>query len=64
MDQNQKQQSTPETHVCMGTCQAVITDEQYKGGLTKCGAESCTMFRQPFVKGHRDPATGKNVSDE
>ena len=58
-------QLTPsgQTYVCMGTCQAVINEEQFNGGLTACGAESCTLKGQPFVKGHKDPATGKNVSD-
>jgi hypothetical protein len=51
---------TPKTYVCMGTCQAVITDEEYKNGLTKCGAEVCTMKGQPFVEGKKSEATGKN----
>jgi hypothetical protein len=61
MDQNQ--QSTGDTHVCMGSCQAVITDEQFKGGLTACGAESCDMHGKPFVKGHKSEVTGKNEED-
>jgi len=48
------------TYVCLGTCQAVITEEQYKNGLTKCGAESCTMYKQPFVEGKKSEVTGKN----
>ena len=48
------------TYVCLGSCQAVITAEQYKNGLTKCGAESCTMKGQPFVKGKKSDVTGKN----
>ncbi|MBA3723454.1 MAG: hypothetical protein H0W89_00985 [Candidatus Levybacteria bacterium] len=63
MDQ-QNQPQSGDTHVCMGTCQAVITDEQYKGGLTACGAESCDMKGHPLGKGHKDEATGKNVSEE
>jgi len=52
------------TYVCLGTCQAVITEEQYKNGLTKCGAEVCTMKGQPFVEGKKSEATGKNEADE
>lgn len=48
------------TYVCLGTCQAVITEEQYNNGLTKCGAEVCTMKGQPFVEGKRNEANGKN----
>ncbi len=48
------------THVCLGTCQAVISDEEYKNGLTKCGAEVCTMKGEPFVVGKKSEATGKN----
>lgn len=57
MDQQQQKEDTWE---CTGTCQAVISDEQYKNGLTKCGAESCDMKGQPFIKGHKSEVTGKN----
>lgn len=50
----------PKTHVCLGTCQAVISDEEYKNGLTKCGAKECTMHGQPFVEGKKSEVTGKN----
>ena len=52
---NQKQD---ETYVCLGTCQAVIDKDAFDKGLTKCGAESCDMYQKPFVKGHKDEATG------
>lgn len=48
------------TYVCLGTCQAVITEEQYKNGLTKCGAESCDLKGHPLVPGRKNPETGKN----
>ncbi|HCS78170.1 TPA: hypothetical protein DIV55_00315 [Patescibacteria group bacterium] len=35
-------------HVCDGTCGAEISDEQFQAGLTKCGADGCTMQGQPF----------------
>lgn len=59
MDQ-QNQQKTDDTWVCMGTCQAVISEEDHKNGLVNCGAEVCTMKGQPFVKGHKSDVTGKN----
>ena len=48
------------TYVCLGTCQAVITEEQYNNGLTKCGADVCTMKGQQFVEGKKSETTGKN----
>jgi hypothetical protein len=63
MDQQNTKQSE-ETYVCLGTCQAVITKEQYDNGLTKCGAESCDMYQKPFVKGQKSELTGKNEADE
>jgi hypothetical protein len=48
------------TYVCLGTCQAVITEEQHKNGLTNCGAEVCTMKGQPFVEGKKSETSGKN----
>lgn len=63
MDQ-QNQQSTGDTWVCMGACQAVISDEEHKNGLVACGAESCDMHGKAFVKGKKDEATGKNVATE
>ena len=48
------------TYVCLGTCQAVITQQEYNNGLTRCGADVCTMKNQPFVKGKKSQITGKN----
>lgn len=48
------------TYVCLGTCQAVITEEQYKNGLTKCGGEGCTLQGHEFVEGKKCPICGKN----
>ncbi len=63
MDQ-QDTQGHEHSWVCMGTCQAVISQEQYDGGLTKCGADVCTMKGQPFAPGKKDEAIGKNVATE
>jgi len=51
------------TYVCLGTCQAVITEEQYNNGLTRCGAKGCTLEGQPFVAGRKNEQTGKNEAD-
>lgn len=48
------------TYVCTGSCQAVVTEEEYNKGLTNCGAEGCTMKGQPLVPGKKSEATGKN----
>jgi hypothetical protein len=40
-------------YVCTGTCKAEITQDQYDGGLTKCGAADCSMHGQPFEKRHK-----------
>ena len=52
------------TYVCLGSCQAVVNEEQYKNGLTTCGADSCTMKGQPLVPGKKNPETGKNETTQ
>ena len=37
-------------YVCPGTCKAEVSEEQYKAGLTKCGAEVCTLKGHEFEK--------------
>jgi DNA-directed RNA polymerase subunit RPC12/RpoP len=37
-------------YVCTGTCKAEISEEQFKNGLTKCGAEGCTLKGHDFAK--------------
>jgi hypothetical protein len=37
-------------YVCPGTCKAEVSEEQYKAGLTKCGAEECTLKGHEFEK--------------
>lgn len=48
------------TYVCLGTCQGVVTEEQYKNGLTHCGAEGCNLKGHQLVPGKKNPETGKN----
>lgn len=40
-------------YICQGTCQAFVTEEQYKNGITACGAKVCTLKGKPFVKGYK-----------
>lgn len=37
-------------YICTGGCGAVISEEQYEEGLTKCGADGCTHHGVPFEK--------------
>lgn len=37
-------------YICVGTCKAEISEEQYKSGLTKCGGEGCTLNGHDFEK--------------
>ena len=48
----------------MGTCQAVVGEDEYNAGLTQCGADVCTMKGEPFIEGARSEATGKNEKKE
>lgn len=41
--------NTP-VYICEGTCAAKISEEQYKNGLTKCGADVCTLKGHEFTK--------------
>lgn len=52
------------TYVCLGTCQAVIDEDRYNAGLTKCGAKDCTLYDKPFVEGRKSEVTGKNEALE
>jgi hypothetical protein len=52
------------TYVCLGACQGVVTEEQYKKGLTKCGTEGCELKGHPLVSGRKNPQTGKNEATE
>ena len=37
-------------YICVGTCEAEISEEQYKNGLTKCGGEGCSLKGHEFEK--------------
>ena len=52
--------ATEKTYVCLGSCQAVVSEQEYQNGLTTCGATECTMHGQPLVVGKKSPVTGKN----
>ena len=38
-------------YFCSGTDQAIVTEEEFKNGLTKCGNKTCSMYQHPFEKG-------------
>ncbi len=46
-------------YICTGTCSAEISEEQYKNGLTKCGAKECTMHALPFEERLKCHVCGK-----
>ncbi len=35
-------------YVCTGTCGAEISEEQFRGGLTQCGTQGCSMHSHQF----------------
>jgi len=37
-------------YVCTGGCGAVISQERYNQGLTKCGTKGCSHHGYPFEK--------------
>ena len=37
-------------YICTGGCGAVISQEQYDGGLTACGTEGCAHKGHAFKK--------------
>jgi len=37
-------------YICTGGCGAVITQEQFDGGLQACGTKGCLHHRHPFEK--------------
>lgn len=37
-------------YVCTGRCGAVISEKQFKGGLTVCDTEGCPQMGHPFEK--------------
>lgn len=53
-----------QTHVCLGNCQAQISEEEYKGGLTACGNDSCENKGKPFAKGSKCTVCRKNFAED
>lgn len=51
-------------YFCTGTCGAVVTQEQYDQGLTKCGDESCNMHDKPFERGLFCVSCEKRIGEE
>lgn len=53
-----------QTYVCLGSCQAQISEDDYKNGLTACGNDACENKGKPFVKGDKRTFCGKTYSEE
>jgi len=51
-------------YVCLGSCQAQISDEEYKNGLVACGNNTCENKGKPFVKGSKCVHCGRNYKEE
>ena len=45
-------------YVCTGTCQAEISEEQFKEGLTHCGADTCDKKGVLFDKSQKCDTCG------
>lgn len=52
-----------QTYVCLGSCQAQISEKEYKNGLTACGTKTCDHKGQPFVKGGKCQFCGKTYPE-
>jgi len=45
-------------YVCLGSCHAHISEEEYNKGLIKCGNDACELHGKPFVRGEKCPKCG------
>ncbi len=48
-------------YVCLGSDQAMVSEEQYKNGLIECGGE-CNMHGHAFVEGGKCKICGRNYA--
>lgn len=54
-------------YACSGSCHGVASQQQYDGGATTCGAETCEKFGQPLEPKTQCPdclAKGQNAACE
>lgn len=51
-------------YVCLGSCQAVVSEEQHRKGLTACGNDICELKGKPFVLGSKCEKCGLNYSQQ
>lgn len=49
-------------YVCLGTCQAVVTQEQFDNGLKNCGGESYTLKGQQLTEGDKCSTCGRTFA--
>jgi len=57
-------QGLQKTYVCLGSCQSVVSEEQYESGMTTCNNASCSMKGEPLVRGKKSETTGQNEKVE
>ena len=57
-------QNEEKTYVCLGTCNGMVTEEQFKNGQDTCSTKGCTLEGHPLVPGRKNPETGKNEATE
>lgn len=46
-------------HVCAGTCHAIVSQEDYEKGITRCGTEGCTCQGMEFEEAVKCGHCGK-----
>ena len=57
-------QNEDQNYVCLGTCNGIVTEEQFKAGQNKCATKGCNLEGHPLVPGRKNPETGKNEAIE
>lgn len=51
-------------YVCEGECHAKISEEQFNGGLTVCGTESCNLKGHAFTKMYECEECGRVAKED
>jgi len=51
-------------YVCIGSCKAEISEEEYNNGLSKCGTQGCSHFGHTFEKRKKCHICGAYYKEE
>ena len=51
-------------YFCTGTDHAIVTQEEYDQGKTKCANNMCSMYDHPFEKGLYCTVCGRRITEE